>query len=153
MKSVDLFKQYKCMDLQHSQGKVFTRPDKVVKKRVIELNGNVTTAAILNIPTLLHHNYVLILKILYQIHIHMMSTHIFMINITGNSLGRNFIVSISNLYKTTKYPSENQIQFPCEPLPNWSTIIIDLKSFFNFQEITHISISGSLSLYGVHNCN
>lgn len=107
MKSVDLFKQYKCMDLQNSQGKVFTRPDKVVKKRVIELNGNVTTAAILNIPTQLYHNYVFQLNLFYQIHIHMMSTHIFMINITGNYQGRNFIVSISNLYKTTKYPSEN----------------------------------------------
>lgn len=59
MKTVDLFKQYKCNELQNVQGKVFTKLEKFLQRRVIQLDGNVTTAATLNIPVSLNKQFVI----------------------------------------------------------------------------------------------
>ena len=58
MKVVNIFKQYKVNELSGIQGKVLIKQDKYLNRRVIVLEGNVTTAAVLTIPCNLHKNYV-----------------------------------------------------------------------------------------------
>jgi hypothetical protein len=38
-------------------------------------------------------------------------------------------------------------------MPHWGTLVIDLKSFFSFTEITSINISGHIAVKNIYNTN